>query len=62
MAQSARPLFTGLLELGGPVRVKREGNTQKRTLQSDIRENVVPGAAVYIDIDHAHHGLDAERW
>src|ERR1017187_3569735 len=39
----------GILERGGNVRIKVVDNTKKKTLQSEIREHVLAGSALFTD-------------
>jgi transposase-like protein len=48
----------GILERGGKVRVKVVGNTKKKTLQSEIREHVLAGSAIFTDALKSYEGLD----
>ena len=50
----------GMIERGGTVRAEVVGNTDKRTLQRRVRENVRPGASLYTDAAGGYHGLDDE--
>ena len=53
----------GILERGGKVRTKVVGNTKKKTLQSEIREHVLAGSALFTDgllcpgLELGHHPL-----
>jgi transposase-like protein len=40
------------------VRVKVVDNTKKKTLQSEIRDHVLAGFAVFTDALKSHEGLD----
>jgi transposase-like protein len=48
----------GILERGGKVRTKVIGNTKKRTLQTEIREHVLAGSALFTDALKSYEGLD----
>jgi transposase-like protein len=48
----------GILERGGRVRTKVVDNTKKRTLQSEIREHVLAGSALFTDALKSYEGLD----
>jgi transposase-like protein len=48
----------GILERGGKVRTKVIGNTKKKTLQSEIREHVLAGSALFTDALKSYEGLD----
>src|SRR6202023_705468 len=39
----------GILERGGKVRTKVVDNTKKKTLQSEIRDHVLAGSAIFTD-------------
>jgi transposase-like protein len=47
----------GILERGGKVRTKVVDNTKKRTLQSEIREHVLAGSALFTDALKSYEGL-----
>src|SRR5258708_2623189 len=51
----------GILERAGKghskVRVKVVGNTKKKTLQSEIREHVLAGSAIFTDALKSYDGL-----
>jgi transposase-like protein len=46
------------LERGGKVRTKVVDNTKKKTLQSEIREHVLAGSALFTDALKSYEGLD----
>ena len=48
----------GILERGGKVRTKVVENTKKKTLQSEIREHVLAGSALFTDALKSYDGLD----
>src|SRR5471032_2455740 len=48
----------GILERGGKVRTNVVGNTKKKTLQSEIREHVLAGSALFTDALKSYEGLD----
>jgi transposase-like protein len=48
----------GILERGGKVRTKVVDNTKKKTLQSEIREHVLAGSAIFTDALKSYEGLD----
>ncbi|SPE35901.1 hypothetical protein SBA6_50018 [Candidatus Sulfopaludibacter sp. SbA6] len=48
----------GILERGGEVRTKVVDNTKKKTLQSEIREHVLAGSALFTDALKSYEGLD----
>ena len=53
----------GILErgpktIGSKVRVKVIDNTKKKTLQSEIREHVLAGSAIFTDALQSYNGLD----
>jgi len=48
----------GILERGGKVRTKVIDNTKKKTLQSEIREHVLAGSAIFTDALKSYEGLD----
>jgi transposase-like protein len=48
----------GILERGGKVRTKVVENTKKKTLQSEIREHVLAGSALFTDALKSYEGLD----
>ena len=48
----------GILERGGKVRTKVVDNTKKKTLQSEIREHVLAGSALFTDALKSYEGLD----
>ena len=47
----------GILERGGKVRTKVVDNTKKKTLQSEIREHVLAGSAIFTDALKSYEGL-----
>jgi transposase-like protein len=47
----------GILERGGKVRTKVVENTKKKTLQSEIREHVLSGSALFTDALKSYEGL-----
>jgi transposase-like protein len=47
----------GILERGGKVRTKVVENTKKKTLQSEIREHVLAGSALFTDALKSYEGL-----
>src|SRR6266404_8249219 len=47
----------GILERGGKVRTKVVDNTKKKTLQSEIREHVLAGSALFTDALKSYDGL-----
>jgi transposase-like protein len=47
----------GILERGGKVRTKVVDNTKKKTLQSEIREHVLAGSALFTDSLKSYEGL-----
>jgi transposase-like protein len=48
----------GILERGGKDRTKVVDNTKKKTLQSEIREHVLVGSAIFTDALKSYEGLD----
>jgi transposase-like protein len=48
----------GILERGGKVVTKVVENTKKKTLQSEIREHVLAGSAIFTDALQSYNGLD----
>lgn len=48
----------GILERGGKVRTKVVDNTKKKTLQSEVREHVLAGSALFTDALKSYEGLD----
>ena len=48
----------GILERGGKVRTKVVDNTKKKTLQSEIREHVLVGSALFTDALKSYEGLN----
>lgn len=48
----------GILERGGKVRTKVVDNTKKKTLQSEVREHVLAGSAIFTDALKSYEGLD----
>jgi len=48
----------GILERGGKVRTKVIDNTKKKTLQSEIRQHVLAGSALFTDSLKSYEGLD----
>jgi transposase-like protein len=53
----------GILErggktVGGKIRTKVVGNTKKKTLQSEVREHVLAGSALFTDALKSYDGLD----
>jgi transposase-like protein len=48
----------GILERGGKVRTKVVGDTRKKTLQTEIREHVLAGSAIFTDALQSYEGLD----
>jgi transposase-like protein len=51
-------LERGPKSIGSKVRVKVIGNTKKKTLQSEIREHVLAGSAVFTDALKSYEGMD----
>ena len=51
-------LERGSKAVGSQVRVKVIDNTKKKTLQSEIREHVLAGSAVFTDALKSYEGLD----
>jgi transposase-like protein len=47
----------GILERGGKVRTKVIDNTKKKTLQSEIRQHVLAGSALFTDALKSYEGL-----
>jgi transposase-like protein len=47
----------GILERGGEIRMKIVENTRKKALQSEIREHVVAGSAIFTDSLKSYEGL-----
>jgi len=47
----------GILERGGKVRTKVVDNTKKKTLQGEIRDNVLAGSAIFTDALKSYEGL-----
>jgi transposase-like protein len=47
----------GILERGGKVRTRVVNNTKKKTLQSEIREHVLAGSALFTDALKSYEGL-----
>jgi transposase-like protein len=48
----------GILERGGKVRTKVVDNTKKKTLQSELRQHVLAGSAIFTDALKSYDGLD----
>jgi transposase-like protein len=48
----------GILKRGGKVRTKVVDNTRKKTLQSEVREHVLAGSALFTDSLKSYEGLD----
>jgi transposase-like protein len=48
----------GILERGGKIRTKVVSNTKKKILQSEIREHVLAGSALFTDVLKSYEGLD----
>jgi transposase-like protein len=48
----------GILERGGKVRTKVIDNTKKKTLQKEVREQVLAGSALFTDALKSYSGLD----
>lgn len=48
----------GILERGGKIVTKVVENTKKNTLQSEIREHVLAGSAIFTDSLQSYNGLD----
>jgi transposase-like protein len=48
----------GILERGGKIRTKVIENTRKKALQSEIREHVLAGSALFTDALKSYEGLD----
>jgi transposase-like protein len=48
----------GILERGGKVRTKVVPNRKKKALQSEIREHVLAGSAIFTDALKSYEGLD----
>jgi len=48
----------GILERDGKVRAKVVDNTKKKTLQNEIRDNVLAGSAIFTDALKSYDGLD----
>ena len=48
----------GILERGGKVRTKVVPNRKKKALQSEIRERVLAGSAIFTDALKSYEGLD----
>jgi transposase-like protein len=46
----------GILERGGKIRTKVVDNTKKKTLQSEIREHVLAGSALFTDALKSYEG------
>lgn len=57
---SGKVVVLGLLERHGKVRTKIVPNTQWRTLQVEVRENVESGSEVHTDALRSYRGLDPE--
>ena len=57
---SGKVAVMGLLERHGKVRTKIVPDTKTRTLQVEVKENVVPGSELHTDALSAYRGLDAE--
>src|ERR1017187_5470836 len=51
-------LERGPKSIGSKVRVKVVDNTRKKTLQSEIREHVLAGSAIFTDALQSYEGLD----
>jgi transposase-like protein len=51
-------LERGPKSIGSKVRVKVVDNTKKKTLQSEIREHVLAGSALFTDALQSYNGLD----
>ena len=51
-------LERGPKSIGSKVRVKVIDNTKKKTLQSEIREHVLAGSAIFTDALQSYSGLD----
>jgi transposase-like protein len=48
----------GILERGGKVRTKVVDNTKKKTLQTELREHVLAGSAIFTDALKSYEGLN----
>jgi|SRR5579872_2137717 len=48
----------GILERGGKVRTKVVDNRKKKALQSELREHVLAGSAIFTDALKSYEGLD----
>jgi transposase-like protein len=48
----------GILERGGKVRATAVPNRKKKALQSEIREHVLAGSAIFTDALKSYEGLD----
>jgi transposase-like protein len=48
----------GILERGGKVRTKVVDNRKKKTLQSEVRDHVLAGSAIFTDALKSYEGLD----
>jgi transposase-like protein len=48
----------GILERGGKARTKVVDNTKKKTLQSELRQHVLAGSAIFTDALESYDGLD----
>ena len=54
-------LERGPKSVGSKVRVKVVDNTKKKTLQSEVREHVLAGSAVFTDALASYDGLDGPQ-
>ncbi len=57
---SGKVAVMGLLERHGEVRTKVVPDTKSRTLQVEVRENVMPGSEIHTDALKSYRGLDPE--
>jgi transposase-like protein len=55
-----KEIVMGLLERGGEVQTKHIKNTERETLQGEVKERVTEGATVHTDALPSYKGLDEE--
>ncbi len=53
-----KAMVLGILERGGKVRTKVIGSRKKKALQTEIRQHVEAGTALYTDVLRSYEGLD----
>jgi transposase-like protein len=56
-----KTMVLGILERGGKVRTKVINSRKKKTLQTEVREHVEAGSALYTDALPSYEGLDEFR-